>query len=288
MQCSSFLQDLVQRAWRHRDQCNISVRRNRKDRMKPMRWEKELQVARSAAMHAGDLARGYQARELKPESKPDLSPVTVADRECEKLIAAEILAAFPDDGLLGEEGADRPSNNGRKWILDPIDGTRDFVRGLPFWAVLIGLEVDGEVVAGVTNMAAQNKMYHAVKGKGAFCNDQPISVSGIHSPSDALACVNGINNVTEYPWANKLLPWLDQFWAVRSLGGCMDAMMLASGHAELWLEAHAKAWDLAPLKLILEESGARFCNFDGGSSIYGGNGMAFVPGLENAVKDLLG
>jgi histidinol-phosphatase len=253
-----------------------------------MQWEKELQVARSAAMHAGDLAVGYQSKGLKPESKPDLSPVTIADRECEKLLASEILAAFPDDGLLGEEGAQRESRNGRKWILDPIDGTRDFVRGLPFWAVLIGLEVDGEVVVGVTHMPAQNRMYHAVKGEGAFLNDKKISISGIDSASNALACINGLNNVVEFPWCQSLLSWMDEFWAVRSVGGCMDAMLLASGHADLWLEAHAKAWDLAALKVILEEAGARFCNFDRGNSIYGGNGMAYVPALESKVTELLG
>jgi histidinol-phosphatase len=250
-------------------------------------WEKELQVAKSAAMHAGDLAVGYQTKELKPESKPDLSPVTIADRECEKLLVSEILTAFPDDGILGEEGSRRESRNGRKWILDPIDGTRDFVRGLPFWAVLIGLEVDGEVVVGVTHMAAQNRMYSAVKGGGAFCNDQRISISGIDGPANAMACVNGLNNVTEFSWASRLLPWLDQFWAVRSVGGCMDAMLVASGNADLWLEAHAQPWDLAGIKLILEEAGARFINFDGGSSIYGGNGMAYIPSLESAVRNLL-
>ncbi|HYI92390.1 MAG TPA: inositol monophosphatase [Bryobacteraceae bacterium] len=253
-----------------------------------MQWEKELQVARSAAMHAGELAVGYQSKELKPESKPDLSPVTVADRECEKLLVAELLAAFPDDGVLGEEGARRDSRNGRKWILDPIDGTRDFVRGLPFWAVLIGLEVDGEVVVGVTHMPAQNRMYHAVKGNGAFVNDKKISISGIDSASNALACINGLNNVMEFSWSQSLLSWMDEFWAVRSVGGCMDAMLLASGHADLWLEAHAKAWDLAALKVILEEAGARFCNFDRGNSIYGGNGMAYVPALESKVMELLG
>ena len=138
-------------------------------------------------------------------------------------------ARFPDDGILGEEGAHRESRNGRKWIVDPIDGTRDFVRGLPFWAVLIGLEVDGEVVVGVTHMAAQPSMYHAVKGGGAFCNDRPISISGIDGPSNALACINGLNNVTGVPMGIKVLPWMDQFWAVRSLGGCMDAMMRRLG-----------------------------------------------------------
>jgi histidinol-phosphatase len=253
-----------------------------------MLWEKELQVARSAAMHAGDLALGYQNQELKHEAKPDLSPVTIADRQCEALLAREILAAFPDDGLLGEEGSNRASRNGRKWIVDPIDGTRDFVRGLPFWAVLIGLEVKGEVVLGVTHMPALKRMYHAVKSAGAFLNDGRISVSGIDSASNALACVNGLNNVTEFPWASSFLSWMDEFWAVRSLGGCMDAMMLASGHADLWLEVHAKAWDLAALKVILEEAGAHFRNFDGNTSIYGGNGMAYVPALESKVKALLG
>jgi histidinol phosphatase-like enzyme (inositol monophosphatase family) len=253
-----------------------------------MVWEKELQVARSAAMHAGDLAVGYQSKELKPESKPDLSPVTIADRDCEKLIVSEILAAFPDDGILGEEGARRDGRNSRKWIVDPIDGTRDFVRGLPFWAVLIGLEVDGQVVVGVTHMPVLKNMYHAVRGGGAFCNDLRISTTKIDSPGNAMACVNGLNRMVEFPWASRVVPWLEQFWAVRSFGGCMDAMMLASGHAELWLEAHAQAWDLAAVNLILEESGARVRNFDGGNSIYGGNAMAYVPALEPAVKDLLG
>ena len=130
-----------------------------------MTWEKELQVARSAAMHAGDLAVGYQSKGVEAGSKA--RPVACHDcgSRCEKLIVHEILAAFPDDGIVGEEGSSRESRNGRKWILDPIDGTRDFVRGLPYWAVLIGLEVDGEVVVGVTHMAALNRMYHAVKGR---------------------------------------------------------------------------------------------------------------------------
>jgi histidinol-phosphatase len=131
-------------------------------------------------------------------------------------------------------------------------------------------------------------MYHAVKGQGAFLNEKRISVSGIDSAANALACINGLNNLTEFPWAGSVLSWMDEFWAVRSFGGCIDAMMLASGHADLWLEAHAKPWDLAALKVILEEAGARFCNFDGKSSIYGGNGMAYVPALESKVRELLG
>jgi histidinol-phosphatase len=253
-----------------------------------MKFEKELHFARSVAMHAGELALGYQTAELVQEAKEDLSPVTIADRECERLIARRIEEEFPDDGILGEEGSSKESKNGRRWIIDPIDGTRDFVRGLPLWSVLIGLEVDGEVVAGVSNLAPRREMYSALKGAGAWRNDSRLKISSIEKPGSALICVNGFNRLHEFAFADSILDWLAQFWAIRSMGGCVDAMMVASGHAELWLEPHAKEWDLAPLKIIAEEAGARFMNFDGGSTIYGKNGVIVVPALEGAVRELLG
>ncbi len=239
------------------------------------------------AMHAGELAVGYQTRGVTPEAKLDLSPVTIADREAEKLMVARIRETFPDDGILGEEGANQPSRNGRKWILDPVDGTRDFVRGLPTWSTLIGLEVDGEVVMGVVNLPCRNEQYSAIKGQGVWLNEKAIGISAITSPSQALACVSAFNNTRALPFRDRLLPWVDQFWAVRSMGGCVDAMLLASGKAELWLEPVAAAWDLAPMKVILEEAGARFINFDGGSSIYAGNAVAYVPALEPVVRELI-
>lgn len=253
-----------------------------------MKYRKELDLARSMAMHAGELATGYQTQGVTPEEKPDLSPVTIADKECEKLMVARIREIFPDDGILGEEGTEQPSRNGRKWILDPIDGTRDFVRGLPLWSTLIGLEVDGEMVMGVCHMQCRREQYSAVKGEGAWLNEKPIRVSNIRSASQAVACISGINNTKVLPFQDRLLQWADQFWAIRSMGGCLDAMLLASGHSELWLEPVAAAWDLAPLKIIIEEAGGKFVNFDGGSSIYGRNGIGYVPALESTVQELLG
>lgn len=252
-----------------------------------MHWEKELHLARSMAMHAGEIALGYAGRELVAEAKPDLSPVTAADRECERFIAAEIERTFPEDGILGEEGARKSSRSGRLWIIDPIDGTRDFVRGLPLWSVLIGLEADGEVVAGVCHVAPRREMYSAVKGSGAWLNEKPIEVSKVAESRNALACVTALNSYVNLPFGPDLLAWLSQFWAVRSMGGCLDAMMVASGHAEIWIEPQAKEWDLAPLKVILEEAGGRFLNFDGGSSIRGGNCAACVPALEPIVRALV-
>lgn len=252
-----------------------------------MRFEKELQVARSAAMHSGENALGHQSRGVTAEIKPDLSPVTIADRESEKLIAQEILNAFPDDGLLGEEGVSREGSSGRRWIIDPIDGTRDFVRGTSLWAVLIALEVNGRVVLGVSHLPARREMFHAVAGAGAYRNDTRIHASSITSPSQSVLCVNGLNNLYNRPFAGQLLDWMSQFWAVRSMGGCVDAMMLASGQCEAWIENSGAAWDLAPLKILFEEAGAVFMNFDGGDSIYGGNCIGCVPALEPTLRTLL-
>jgi histidinol-phosphatase len=252
-----------------------------------VKYRKELDLARSMAMHAGELATGYQTQGVTAEEKSDLSPVTIADKECEKLMVARIRETFHDDGILGEEGTEQPSRNGRKWILDPIDGTRDFVRKLPLWSTLIGFEVDGEIVMGVCHMQCRGEQYSAVKGEGAWRNEKPIRVSNIQTATQAVACISGINNTKVLPFRNGLLEWADQFWAVRSMGGCLDAMLLASGHAELWLEPVAAPWDLAPLKVIIEEAGGKFVNFDGGSSIYGRNAIAYVPALESTVQNLL-
>src|SRR6202044_564001 len=110
-------------------------------------------------------------------TKPDHSPVTQADRECERMIARLLSDAFPEDGVLGEEGARAESRSGRRWIIDPIDGTRDYVRGNPLWANLIALEADNDVVVGVCNLPVLGKLYSASRGGGAHCNGSPIRPS---------------------------------------------------------------------------------------------------------------
>jgi histidinol-phosphatase len=249
-----------------------------------MPWEKELDVARKAAIQAGKIGLRYSSEGVQAEVKPDESPVTKADRECERLISHMLTDAFPEDGLLGEEGTLREPRSGRRWIIDPIDGTRDFLRGNDTWGVLIALEANGETVAGVCNLPAQGELYSASRGNGAFRNDDRIHVSAISSISQAVLCVNELHGLCKRPFAARLLEFMGNFWAVRSMGGCQDAMMVAGGRAEAWIEPSAEAWDIAPLKIIAEEAGARFFNFDGGASIYGGNCVICVPPFENDLR----
>ncbi len=250
-------------------------------------YQKELELTITAARRAGEIALKYWNQGVQPDRKADDSPVTVADREAEKAIADLILAVFPDDGLLGEEGSDVSSGTGRLWIIDPVDGTRDFVRGNRMWAVLLALEDRGEVVVGVAYFPALNDLYWATKGGGAFCNQQPIAVSSISTVAEAVVCVNGFNHLNHFPFASTIIDWLQPFWGVRSFGGAVDAMMIARGQADLWIEPVGKAWDFAPLKVIIEEAGGRFFNFDGGASIYGGSCIACAPGMEAVARALV-
>src|ERR1700683_1768302 len=130
-----------------------------------MSYQNELTIGAMIARKSGDLALKIREGNIGIESKSDESPVTIADRECEKLIVEELQRAFPDDGLLGEEGAVRESSNGRKWIIDPIDGTRDFIRGPRAWSVLIGLEENTEIVAGFAYFPSTGEMYSAARGE---------------------------------------------------------------------------------------------------------------------------
>lgn len=252
-----------------------------------MSFARELEVAREAARKAGELALSYQRNGVTAEEKYDESPVTIADREAEKLIASMLSEAFPEDGLLGEEGAGRPAASGRRWIIDPIDGTRDFSRGSPLWSVLIGLEAGGEVQAGVVNIPAWNQEYYACRGGGAFCNSRRIHVSAINSPAKAVLFFNGLREAHRREFAPRMVDFMGKFWAVRSMSGAPDAMLVAAGHGEVWVEPSGQPWDLAPIQVIVEEAGGRFFNFDGGRSIHAGNCVVCTPALAAEVESFL-
>ncbi|MES1262084.1 MAG: inositol monophosphatase, partial [Acidobacteriota bacterium] len=249
-----------------------------------MAYEKELTLGAAIARKAGDLALRIREGNIGIEIKSDESPVTVADKACEKLIVEELSAAFPEDGMLGEEGAVKESKNGRRWIIDPIDGTRDFIRGTGAWSVLIGLEENDKVVAGHAYFPARGEMYSAAKGQGAFQDGKRIHASDVQTKGEALICCNGIGFMHRYGFAGELVDWLSGFWTVRSMGGCLDAMLLARGSADAWIEAQAKPWDLAPLKIIADEAGLVTFDFTGEDTIYGGNYVICVPALAEEMK----
>jgi len=253
-----------------------------------MAYEKELEAALRLVREAGKLALRLREQGIEAEDKPDDSPVTIADRECERLFVSELEREYPGDGLLGEEGANKASQNGRRWIIDPIDGTRDFVRGNRLWCHLLALEDRGQVVLGVAAFPALDETYWAVRSEGAFHDGQRIGISSITEASRSVACLNQINHVLKRPGAEKFLDLAAMFWSVRCTGGAQDAMWVSSGRAEFWLEPSAKPWDLAAIQVIAQESGAAFFDYRGEDTIYGGNAIVCVPALVPLARWFLG
>jgi histidinol-phosphatase len=251
-----------------------------------MGYEREVAAAKYWAEQAGKLAAEFQLKGVTAELKADESPVTAADRACEKLIVESIEGEFPGDGVLGEEGSSRKGSSSRKWIVDPIDGTRDFVRGIPLWAVLIGLEDQGEIVAGCAYCPGQHSLVWASKGGGTWSNGERVHVSDRSEPAQSVLSFNGFNKAGVALF-DGLLPWVARFGSVRGLGGAFDAILLATGRADVWIEPNAQPWDLAALKIVVEEAGGSFGAFNGSNSIYEGNGWACTAGLKPYVANLL-
>jgi histidinol-phosphatase len=261
-----------------------------------MALERELARVRELAWQAGALALRYQTEGFTTEDKPDDSPVTIADKESERLLVAGFTNSFPSDGLLGEEGANQTGTSGRRWIIDPIDGTRDFVRGNHLWCNLLALEVDGVVEIGVATFPALQTQYWAVRGEGAWRSGPGNSSSSatrlhcstIQTPARSVVCFNQLNKSLQRPLAEKTLPFLSQFWAVRGMGGALDAMLVAAGSAEVWIEPHCQAWDLAPLSLIAKEAGCLYYDYAGVDTIYNHSAIICTPNLEPCVREYLG
>jgi fructose-1,6-bisphosphatase/inositol monophosphatase family enzyme len=255
-------------------------------------YKNELTIGASIARKAGDLALKIREGNIGIESKSDESPVTIADKACEALIVKELGEAFPADGQLGEEGATRESTSGRRWIIDPIDGTRDFIRGTGAWSVLIGLEENGAIVAGFAYFPTTGTLYSAARGEGSWRTrdgkTERIQATNPPTKSEALLCCNGMGFMHRYPFAPRLLDWISGFWTVRSMGGCLDAMLVSSGSADAWIEAQAKPWDLAPLKIIAQEAGLVTFDFAGVDTIYGGNYVICGPALADEIRAFVG
>jgi histidinol phosphatase-like enzyme (inositol monophosphatase family) len=249
-----------------------------------MHYERELAVARRIATSSAELALKYFAQGIQAEDKMDDSPVTIADRESEVFIAKALEDVFPEDGQIGEEGVSKASRSGRTWIIDPIDGTRDFIRGNPLWGVLLGLEEAGKPVAGLAHFPVLGRTYMAYEGGGAWCNDRRIEVSAIDRVDKAVICFNGLQNNRDWAYRELVMDFVAQFWALRSMSGSPDVMMVASGQAEIWIEPTAKPWDLCPMKVIVEEAGGRFFNFKGTDSIYEGGALVCNPHFEDLLR----
>lgn len=219
----------------------------------------------------------YLADDLVVETKPDRSPVTEADRAVEQALRKRIGEERPGHGVVGEEfGADQPG--GTRWILDPIDGTKNYLRGVPVWATLIGLERDGAVVAGVVSAPALHRRWWAARGEGSFVNGRRIRVSRVTDLSDAVLSYASLGSWEQHGLGEQFLTLARACWRTRAFGDFWSHMLVAEGAADLAVEPEVNLWDLAAPQVIVEEAGGRFTDLGGtptpaGGSVVSTNGL---------------
>lgn len=248
----------------------------------------QVEAAIAAAKAAGDVILPYFRSDLQIETKADQSPVTAADRAGEQIIIATLRHHFPTYGILGEEFGEQPGDADARWIIDPIDGTKNFIRGIPYFATLIGLEEAGEITAGVIYAPAENDLLYADKGNGAFANQDRLSVSAIDDLQQAMLMHGGLDLLMQTDlWAGfqRLIRTTQR---QRGFGDYFAYTFVCRGQAEVMVETDVKPWDLAPIKIIVEESGGRFTDCRGIPTIYGGNAVASNGRVHDAVIEMLG
>lgn len=252
-----------------------------------MGYEREIDEALKIAKDAGALALRLFNISVPEELKEDQSPVTRADRDAEKLIAGRLQEAFPDDGICGEEGARVPSKSGRRWLIDPVDGTKDFLRGNPYWVVQIALEIDGYVAAGVIHCPCLNETLHAADGLGCFWNDSKTSAASVTRLEKAILTVSGFNAAWRSWSEDAIRRLIEKCWTVRCYGGAYNVIMLARGKANIWLSGRGMEWDYAPAQVVARHCGARFLTRGGGERIDEKNCVVFASGLLEDIKKIL-
>ncbi|MEO0368995.1 MAG: inositol monophosphatase family protein [Pseudomonadota bacterium] len=252
-----------------------------------------LQVARSAANFAGDLIKGYSAKvdSIKVEQKSLNDFVSVVDREAEQLAKQTILAAFPNHRIIGEEYGEQLSSSDVTWYIDPLDGTTNFLRSIPHYAVSIGVCIGNEPIVGVIYDPAKNELYSATHQGGSYMNDRPISVSESAGMSGALVA-------TGVPYSGTYLERLDSFVGtmqttlgretsgIRRLGAAsLDLAYVAAGRYEVYWEAGLKPWDICAGVVLVRESGGVVTDLTGGNAFLSSGDI--LAGTGSAHSEML-
>jgi len=255
------------------------------------RWSADLALAQQLADAADAITMArFAAADLVVETKPDLTPVSDADRAVEDEMRQTLAAARPDDAVVGEErGATGTST--RRWIIDPIDGTKGFVRGAPSWATLIALDVDGEVVVGVVSAPALSRRWWAARGDGSWARSpsgtRPCLVSQVTSLDDGFLSYASLTGWETHGLLPQFLDLTRRVWRTRAYGDFWSHMLVAEGVVDISCEPEVSLWDLAALQPIVEEAGGRFSDLTGRARPDGGSVLCSNGRLHDEVLGLL-
>jgi histidinol-phosphatase len=214
--------------------------------------------------------RWFRSESLPIDRKPDRSLVTKADLEIEQAILDHVANVRPELGVFGEEHGERKGEGDARLIVDPIDATANFARGIPIFGSLLGIEVAGEIVAGMVSAPALKRRWHAARGAGAWEADRRMRVSAVSAIADAQLFHGSLAGGEAVPGTERITALIDASWRQRGFGDFWQHVLVADGCGEIAVDPIVKPWDIAPLQVIVEEAGGRATTTRGERSIYGG------------------
>jgi histidinol-phosphatase len=254
---------------------------------KPASQESLLQAVRECAELAGAVAIAHYRKDVAVEWKGDGSPVTIADRRAEESMRKWIRDRFPADGVLGEEFGETAGSSGRRWIIDPIDGTKSFVRGVPLWASLVAVVEHERVLAGAASFPATGEVVVAAAGCGTWYNGSRTAVSTVADLSDATVLITD-DRAFSSPARHEGWKRMWEAAAVsRTWGDAFGYLMVATGRAEVMVDARIRAWDIACFVPIIEEAGGVFTDLDGAATAFGKHSIATNAALAAESRRIL-
>jgi histidinol-phosphatase len=245
--------------------------------------EADLELALELADEADNISLNYfRSERLVIETKPDMTPVSQADREVEQTIRRILAETRPDDAILGEEYGGDALGSVRRWIVDPIDGTKRYIRGVPSFGTLLALERDADLVLGVVSAPALGRRWWAARGLGAFADGRRLRVSQVKRLGDAHIALASLDSWLSTGLFNRLEGIARNAWTSTGYGDFWIHMLVAEGAADAALEPAGAVWDFAPLKIIVEEAGGHFTDFGGARTASGGSGLSSNGGPIHA------
>ncbi|WP_207164732.1 histidinol-phosphatase [Tomitella biformata] len=256
-------------------------------------YASDLDLALRLANRADSITgKRFRADDLKVSAKPDMTPVSDADLAVERIIRDILDIERRDDAVLGEEFGGDALGRGRQWVIDPIDGTKNFVRGVPVWATLISLLEDGVPVVGVVSAPALSRRWWAASGLGSFGNFEGglarrLSVSTVAEMSDASLSFSSLSGWRDRGIRDQFIALTDDVWRVRGYGDFLSYCMVAEGVVDIAAEPEVSLWDLAALDVLVREAGGRFTNLEGENGPAGGSAIASNGPLHDAVLSRL-
>ena len=247
-----------------------------------------LEFATSIAWQAGRRTLAHFQTDVAVEHKADASPVTLADRDAERFLRDRIAGRFPEDGIIGEEFGIVGEGARRRWIIDPIDGTRTFVRGVPFYGVMVALEIDGEAQLGVIHIPALTEIVSAATGLGCWWNSRRAHVSDIADLEKALVLTTDIENIERHGQRDRWDRLRTRVGLTRTWGDCYGYVLVATGRAEAMIDGVLSIWDAAAVAPIIREAGGEVSDLDGVPGYRNGSLVATNGKLGGTIRRLLG